>query len=130
MFLGTLWQDAKCFLIFMWKAGFDGWRWTFMPPSGPTVRAVPPVSGILWSVSLTVDCLARSGGFCDGGGFGAGSGVDVSATGRTEWQFARHFGIAMGYGGIHFSKSNTVAGRTLTISPTLHGPIFGFGIFF
>jgi hypothetical protein len=66
----------------------------------------------------------------DGGGFGVGSDVDVTATGRAEWQFARHFGITMGYGGMHFSESNTVAGRTLTISPTLHGPIFGFGIFF
>jgi hypothetical protein len=66
----------------------------------------------------------------DGGGFGVGSDVDVTATGRAEWQFARHFGIAMGYGGMHFSESNTVNGRTLTISPTLHGPIFGFGIFF
>jgi hypothetical protein len=56
--------------------------------------------------------------------------VDVTATGRAEWQFARHFGIAMGYGGMHFSASDTVAGKTLTISPTLHGPIFGFGIFF
>ena len=66
----------------------------------------------------------------DGGGFGVGSDDDVTATGRAEWQFARHFGMAMGYGGMHFSKSNTVAGRTLTISPTLHGPIFGFGVFF
>jgi len=66
----------------------------------------------------------------DGGGFGVGSDVDVAATARAEWQFARHFGIAMGYGGIHFSESDTVARRTLTISPTLHGPIFGFGIFF
>jgi hypothetical protein len=32
----------------------------------------------------------------DGGGFGVGSDVDVTATGRAEWQFARHFGIAMG----------------------------------
>jgi hypothetical protein len=66
----------------------------------------------------------------DGGGFGVGSDDDVTATGRAEWQFARHFGMAMGYGGMHFSKSNTVAGRTLTIGPTLHGPIFGFGVFF
>ncbi len=65
----------------------------------------------------------------DGGGFGVGSDVDVSATARAEWQFARHFGIAMGYGGMHFSESDTVRSRTLTISPTLHGPIFGFGIF-
>ena len=66
----------------------------------------------------------------DGGGFGAGSDVDLSASGRAEWQFARHFGIAMGYGGLHLSESSTTEGRTLTIRPTLHGPIFGFGIFF
>ena len=66
----------------------------------------------------------------DGGGFGVGSDVDVSATGRAEWQFARHYGITMGYGGMHFSNSDTKNGQTLTISPTLHGPIFGFGIFF
>ena len=66
----------------------------------------------------------------DGGGFGVGSDVDVTATGRAEWQFARHFGITMGYGGMHLSKSDTVAGSTLTISPTLHGPILGFGIYF
>ena len=66
----------------------------------------------------------------DGGGFGVGSDVDVTATARAEWQFARHFGIALGYGGMHFSDSNTVNGRTLKISPTLHGPTFGLGIFF
>jgi hypothetical protein len=66
----------------------------------------------------------------DGGGFGVGSDVDVTATGRAEWQFARHFGISMGYGGMHLSESDTVKSRTLAISPTLHGPIFGFGIFF
>jgi hypothetical protein len=66
----------------------------------------------------------------DGGGFGAGSDVDITATGRAEWQFARHFAIAMGYGGLHLSESSTVGERTLKVSPTLHGPIFGFGIFF
>ena len=66
----------------------------------------------------------------DGGGFGAGSDVDVTAIGRAEWQFARHFGLTMGYGGMHLSESDTREGRTLKISPTLHGPIFGFGIFF
>jgi len=66
----------------------------------------------------------------DGGGFGAGSDVDVTAIGRAEWQFARHFGLTMGYGGMHLSESDTREGRTLKISPTLHGPIFGFGIYF
>ena len=70
----------------------------------------------------------------DGGGFGAGSDVDVSGTGRAEWQFARHFGMTMGYGGMHFSDSATVSTANstgkLTISPTMHGPIFGFGLYF
>jgi hypothetical protein len=66
----------------------------------------------------------------DGGGFGVGSDVDVAITGRADWQFARHYGITMGYGGMHFRNSDTVAGQTLTISPTMHGPIFGFGFFF
>lgn len=66
----------------------------------------------------------------DGGGFGVGSDVDVTATGRAEWQFARHFGLTMGYGGMHFSDTDTRNGQTLKISPTLHGPIFGFGIYF
>lgn len=66
----------------------------------------------------------------DGGGFGVGSDNDVAVTGRADWQFAHHFGLTMGYGLLHFSKSHTVARRTLTITPTLNGPIFGFGIFF
>jgi hypothetical protein len=56
--------------------------------------------------------------------------VDLATTGRAEWQFARHFGLAMGYGVLYLSASDTKAGRTLKISPTVHGPIFGFGIFF
>jgi len=66
----------------------------------------------------------------DGGGFGVGSDVDFTATGRAEWQFARHFGTTMGYGVLHLSESDTVANRTLKITPTLNGPIFGFGIYF
>jgi hypothetical protein len=66
----------------------------------------------------------------DGGGFGVGSDVDVTGTGRAEWQFARHYGLSMGYGGMHFSDTDTHQGTTLKISPTLHGPIFGFGFFF
>jgi hypothetical protein len=66
----------------------------------------------------------------DGGGFGVGTDVDVTATARAEWQFAQHFGLTMGYGGLHFSESDTRANRTLTLSPTLSGPLFGFGIFF
>jgi hypothetical protein len=66
----------------------------------------------------------------DGGGFGVGSDDDVAVTGRAEWQFAHHFGLTMGYGVLHFTESDTVAKQTVTLSPTLNGPIFGFGIFF
>lgn len=66
----------------------------------------------------------------DGGGFGVGSDTDIAVTGRAEWQFVRHFGLAMGYGVLHVNKTDTVASRSLTISPTLNGPIFGFGIYF
>lgn len=66
----------------------------------------------------------------DGGGFGVGSDVDVAATGRAEWQFVRHCVLAMGYGGMHFSETNTVAGQRLKIAPTMHGPILGVGAFF
>jgi hypothetical protein len=66
----------------------------------------------------------------DGGGFGTGSDVDVTAEARAEWQFARHVGLTMGYGAMHFSETNTKAGETLTLSPTMHGPVIGIGTFF
>lgn len=66
----------------------------------------------------------------DGGGFGVGSDVDVSASGRAEWQFARHYGVTMGYGGMHLSDSTSFGQGTLHLRPTLHGPILGFGLYF
>jgi hypothetical protein len=80
--------------------------------------------GKKWGVDLRVD----------GGGFGVGSDVDISATGRLDWRFSRHFGMTMGYGGLHFKFKNdvTVLNQTFTreVGQTLHGPIFGFGIYF
>jgi hypothetical protein len=66
----------------------------------------------------------------DGGGFGVGSDVDVTASGRAEWQFVRHFGMAMGYGGMHYSNTTRVGEGKLEVDPTLHGPIFGLGVYF
>jgi len=66
----------------------------------------------------------------DGGGFGVGSAIDLTATARAEWQFVRHVGLSMGYGGMHFSQSQMIARQTYSISPTLHGPMLGLGIFF
>jgi hypothetical protein len=66
----------------------------------------------------------------DGGGFGAGSDVDFTFTARGEWQFARHYGLTMGYGLMHLSDSAQFENGTLHLSPTLHGPIIGFGLYF
>lgn len=66
----------------------------------------------------------------DGGGFGVGSDVDIAATGRAEWQFVRHVGLTFGYGGMHLSNSFNTPQGSLSISPTLHGPIFGIGVYF
>jgi hypothetical protein len=66
----------------------------------------------------------------DGGGFGVGADVDMAATARFDWRFARHFGLSLGWGVLHFKVVDTVAQRTLTLSQTLNGPILGIGIFF
>ena len=69
-----------------------------------------------------------------GGGFGVGSDIDLSGTGRLDWRFARHFGMTMGYGALHFQISSRVTTSSGTYNretaQTLHGPIFGFGIYF
>ena len=66
----------------------------------------------------------------DGGGFGAGSDVDVTVTGRGEWQFARHYGLMMGYGLMHLSDSVTTRDGTVHLRPTMNGPMLGFGLYF
>jgi hypothetical protein len=98
----------------------------------PTVSGKPgvwdPLVGLTYRRQLTKKwkILAHA----DGGGFGVGSDVDIAATARAEWQFARHFGIAMGYGILHLTVTPTIAQRSLEIKQTLNGPIFGFGIYF
>ena len=98
----------------------------------PTVSGKPgvwdPLVGLTYRRQLTKKWKVL--GHADGGGFGVGSDVDIAATARAEWQFARHFGIAMGYGVLHLSITRTVAQRSLEIKQTLNGPIFGFGIYF
>lgn len=66
----------------------------------------------------------------DGGGFGVGSDVDVTVTARAEWQFARHYGMTMGYGLMHLNGGVPFDAGTLHLSPTMHGPILGFGLYF
>ncbi len=99
----------------------------------PTVSGKPgvwdPLVGLTYRRQLTKKWKVLA--HADGGGFGVGSNVDIAATARAEWQFARHFGIAMGYGLLHLDiTTRTIAQRNLEIKQTLNGPIFGFGIYF
>ncbi len=70
----------------------------------------------------------------EGGGFGVGSDVDISASGRLDWRFARHFGMTMGWGALHFKMTSTATVLSQTYVretvQTLHGPVFGFGFYF
>jgi hypothetical protein len=66
----------------------------------------------------------------DGGGFGAGADVDLGASLRTDLKPVRHFGIALGYDLLYLKLSDSVAGRTLTVKTTFHGPTVGIGFYF
>lgn len=66
----------------------------------------------------------------DGGGFGVGSDSDVGLSGTAEWRFARHFGLTFGYAALHFKITDGVGNQELSIQQTMHGPVFGFGIYF
>lgn len=88
-----------------------------------------PLIGVLWNRQLSKKWTAKVN--LQGGGFGVGTDVDWSAQGTADWQFARHFGLTLGYGVIHFSLTDTrpLLG-TFNVSQTLNGPQFGFGIYF
>jgi hypothetical protein len=66
----------------------------------------------------------------EGGGFGAGADVDLGATVRVDWKPVRHFGLTAGYTVLYLKLSDTVAERTVTLEPTLHGPVVGIGLYF
>ena len=86
-----------------------------------------PIVGIGWHrVGSRVDWHASF----DGGGFGVGADVDLSAGFRVDWKLARHFGIAAGYNVLYLKVTDSVAGRTVVVEPTVHGPAVGFGLYF
>jgi hypothetical protein len=66
----------------------------------------------------------------DGGGFGVGSDLDVGLSGTAEWRFARHFGTTFGYQALHFDVTDGAGPAELELKQTMHGPVFGFGIYF
>jgi hypothetical protein len=86
-----------------------------------------PLVGLDWRQALSHKWAARLD--LAGGGVGVGNDVDLSAASRVDWRFARHFGLTMGYGALHFQNSTTVLNQVRKTKQTLHGPIFGFGIY-
>jgi len=86
-----------------------------------------PMVGIGWHhVGPTLEWHASF----DGGGFGAGADVDLGAAVRIDWKPVRHFGFAIGYDLLYLKLSDSVAGRTLTMKTTFHGPAVGIGFYF
>lgn len=66
----------------------------------------------------------------DGGGFGAGSDVDLGAGLRVDWKPVKHFGFTGGYNLLYLKISDDVLNRTIQIKATLHGPSVGVGLYF
>ncbi len=66
----------------------------------------------------------------EGGGFGAGADVDLSGTLRVDWKPLRHFGLTGGYNVLYLKVTDTVANRSVTLEPLMHGPVVGIGLYF
>jgi hypothetical protein len=66
----------------------------------------------------------------EGGGFGVGADVDLSAAARADWRIAHHVGLTFGYNVLYLKVSDTVGQHTLTVKQTLQGPVLGFGLYF
>jgi hypothetical protein len=91
-----------------------------------------PLIGIDWRRNIgswTID------GNFQGGGFGVGADVDLSAELHARWRIVRHVELRAGYSLIYFklTAADVSIGsfqRTLVTRQTLHGPELGLGIVF
>ena len=66
----------------------------------------------------------------EGGGFGVGADVDLGGSVHVDWKPVRHFGLVGGYNVVYMKVTSTKAGRPVTVEPTMHGPVFGIGLYF
>ena len=87
-----------------------------------------PVVGIGWhrSGSPKIEWHASF----EGGGFGVGADVDLAANVRVDWKPTAHFGFIGGYNVLYLKVTDTVVGRSVTVKPSLHGPVVGIGLYF
>ena len=86
-----------------------------------------PLVGIAWNrIGQKVEWHASF----DGGGFGVGAEVDLSAQVRVDWKPIPHFGFALGYNYLYLKLEDEVFRRTAIIKPAIHGPAVGIGFYF
>jgi len=106
-------------------------------PNDLTLHTKPgiwdPMIGIDWRRYVSKSWWVRA--YFEGGGFGAGTDVDIDAGFVADWQFARHFALDFGY--TYFYYKLTIADvtegpfqRELISKQGLNGPRLGLGITF
>jgi hypothetical protein len=87
-----------------------------------------PLVGLGWHSAPESRLVLHATG--EGGGFGAGADVDLSASVRADLKIVKHFGLTFGYSVLYLKLSDTVADRTFEVKQTLHGPVLGLGFYF
>ena len=87
-----------------------------------------PLVGLGWHGELGSRWMLAVVG--EGGGFGAGADVDLSASVRADWKIAKHVGLTFGYSALYLKLSDTVLQRTFEVKQTMHGPVLGLGLYF
>jgi hypothetical protein len=98
-----------------------------LPRLSGTAGVWDPMVGIGWHrIGPMVEWHASF----EGGGFGVGADIDIGGTVRVDWKPIRHFGLTGGYNFVYLKVSDSVAGRTVTVEPLVHGPSVGFGLYF
>jgi hypothetical protein len=87
-----------------------------------------PLVGVAWhhKVGPKLDLHAAF----EGGGFGVGADTDIGTNFRIDWKPVTHFGLTVGYNTLYLKFSDTVANKTFTVTQSLHGPVFGIGLYF
>jgi hypothetical protein len=110
-----------------------------LPLIGKTLEG--KASPSLWDPLIGADWLGRIGNRWtvdanfQGGGFGVGTDVDLSAQATVDWRFAGSFVLRGGYAVQHIKMTLADISigsfqRTLVSTQTLHGPIIGLGYVF
>lgn len=93
----------------------------------------------LWDPLIGIDWHGQTGSRVrlsanlQGGGFGVGTDLDVSAEAYANWRLLRHVELRAGYTVLHYKTTiaHVTVGpldRTLISRQTLHGPEIGIGI--